>query len=74
MPKIDSLWKHAGRRKALMTFGRVKKGKFYFLSTNQHVKNERVFFAHYTTSVVQQLVQGQVVEKKKKLVQFQVLF
>jgi hypothetical protein len=38
--------------------------------TNQHVKNERVFFARHTTSVVQQLVQGQVVEKMKKLVQF----
>ena len=53
LPKIDSLWKHARRCKALTTFGRVKKGEFYFLSTNQHVKNEHVFFACHTTSVVQ---------------------
>jgi hypothetical protein len=50
--KIDSLWKHARRKKALTTFDRVKKGDFYFLSTNQHVKNECVFFACHTTSVV----------------------
>jgi hypothetical protein len=42
-----------GRRKALMTFGQVKKGDHYFLSSNQHVRNERVFFARHTTFVVQ---------------------
>jgi hypothetical protein len=55
-------------------FGQVKKGDHYFLSSNQHIRNERVFFACHTTSIVQQLIQGQLVEKKKKLVQFQMLF
>ena len=32
VPKLDSLWKHAGRRKALVDFGKVKKGDHYFLS------------------------------------------
>jgi hypothetical protein len=72
--KIISLWKHAKRRKALTAFGRVKKGEFYFLSTNQHVKNEHVFFARHRSSVIQQVVQGQVVERRRKLVQFHVFF
>ena len=45
VPKIDGLWKHAGIRRALANFGNVRKGDFYFLSTNQHVKNEKIFFA-----------------------------
>jgi hypothetical protein len=52
----------------------VKKGDHYFLTNNQHIRNECVFFARQTTSVIQQLIQGQLVEKKKKLVQFKVLF
>ena len=32
-PKIDGLWKHAGRRRALTNFGSVKKGEHYFLSS-----------------------------------------
>jgi hypothetical protein len=43
--KIDGLWKHAGRRRALANFGSVRKGDFYFLSTNQYVKNEKIYFA-----------------------------
>jgi hypothetical protein len=45
VPKIDGLWKHAGRRRALANFGNMKKGDFYFTSTNQHVKNEKIYFA-----------------------------
>jgi hypothetical protein len=45
VPKIDSLYKHAGRRKALVDMGKVRRGEHYYLGTNQHVKNERVFFA-----------------------------
>jgi hypothetical protein len=39
------LYKHAGRRKALVDMGKVRRGEHYYLGTNQHVKNERVFFA-----------------------------
>jgi hypothetical protein len=45
VPKIDGLWKHVGRRRALANFGNVRKGDFYFLSTNQYVKNEKIHFA-----------------------------
>jgi hypothetical protein len=36
-PKIDSLWKHAGRRKVLTSVDSVKKGDYYFMTTNQYV-------------------------------------
>ena len=42
VPKIDGMWKHAGRKKALANFRNVKKGNFYFLSTNQHVKKKSI--------------------------------
>lgn len=38
VPKIDSLWKHAGRRKALCDTMKVKKGEYYCLGQNQHIK------------------------------------
>lgn len=43
--KLDSLWKHVGRRKAMTSSGKVKVGEYYFLSNNAHVKNENFFFA-----------------------------
>jgi hypothetical protein len=43
--KIDSLMKHACRRKATMDMGKVKRREYFYMGSNQHVKNERVFFA-----------------------------
>jgi hypothetical protein len=75
LPKIDGLWKHAGRRRALANFGNVRKGDFYFLSTNQHVKNKKIYFARDGwATVLQQLARGVVQERRKKLVQFRLLF
>jgi len=45
VPKLDSLWKHCGRRKATTSFGNVKVGEYYFLGNNAHVKNESIYFA-----------------------------
>jgi hypothetical protein len=73
-PKIDSLWKHAGRRRALTSIGTVKKGDHYFLTTNQHVRNERVYFSRIGDTIAQRVAQGAVQEKKHKLVQFRLLF
>ena len=74
IPKIDSLWKHAGRRRALVNVEKVKKGNFYFLSTNVHVKNERIYFSRGGDTVLQQVAQGVVQERKRKEVQFRLLF
>jgi len=43
VPKLDSLWKHCGRRKATTSFGKVKAREYYFLSNNIHVKNDILF-------------------------------
>jgi hypothetical protein len=40
VPKIDSLMKHAGRRRAAVDMEKMKHGECYYLGKNQHVKNE----------------------------------
>jgi len=40
MPKLNSLWKHVGQRKAITTMSSVDVGKYYTLKINQHVINE----------------------------------
>jgi hypothetical protein len=57
-PKIDSLWKHAGRRRALTSIGTVKKGDYFFFMTNQHVQNERVYLARVGDTIAQRVAQG----------------
>jgi hypothetical protein len=47
VPKIDSLMKHAGRRKAAVDMGKVKRGKY-----------ERVFFAKGGLIVAMKLMVG----------------
>jgi hypothetical protein len=51
--KIDNLHKHAGRRRTLADIGKVKRGEFYYLAINQHIKNERIFYAKGGDSIVQ---------------------
>jgi hypothetical protein len=34
IPKIDSLWKHADWRKALVDMAKVKKDEYYYLGSN----------------------------------------
>jgi hypothetical protein len=43
--KLDSLWKRARHRKALVVMSRVKVGEHYFLKFNAHVVNEMLYFA-----------------------------
>jgi hypothetical protein len=73
-PKIDSLWKHAGRRRALTSIGTVKQGDHYFLTTNQHVRNERIYFSRVGDTIAQRVAQGAIQERQHKLVQFRLLF
>jgi hypothetical protein len=73
-PKIDSLWKHAGWRRALTSISTVKQGDHYFLTTNQHVRNERVYFSRVRDTIAQRVAQGTIQERQHKLVQFQLLF
>jgi hypothetical protein len=75
--KIDSLHKDSGRWKAVTVTRRVKKGKFYNLSTNQHIKNGLVYFARRGAvgeTIIQQVQHGTMRERRRKLVQFQIVF
>jgi len=41
--KLDLLWKHVGQRNATIASTSVAIGDFYFLKTNQHVLNEKLY-------------------------------
>jgi hypothetical protein len=43
MPKLDSLWKHVGQKKATIGLASVAIRDFYFLKVNQHVLNEKLY-------------------------------
>lgn len=67
IPKLDSLWKHSGRRRAIVDAGKIKKGSHFFVSTCAHSKNERIYFARGGSATVVQLMQeGATRENKKK--------
>jgi hypothetical protein len=74
VPKIDSLYKHAGRRKALVDMGKVRRGEHYYLGTNQHVKNECIFFAKGGQTIIQQVLKGVTKERKWKTIQMKCVF
>jgi hypothetical protein len=66
--KLDSLWKHAGRRKTLVVMMGVKVGEHYFLKSNAHVANEKLYFTKGLKIVLQQVIHGaaQFLDKRKK--------
>ncbi len=45
VPNLDSQWKHVGCCKALVAMLRVKVGDHYFLKTNYHATNEKLYFS-----------------------------
>ncbi len=65
VPKLNSLWKHVGRRKAIIVIPSVAMGNYYTLKMNQHVINEWLFVARGRQSMVQQMVVSVVVESEK---------
>lgn len=70
MPQINSLWKHVDRHKALCNVEIVKCGQFYYLGTNQHVKNVRIHYAKGSDTILQKLMDTVVHKHCKKFVQF----
>ena len=74
--KIVNLWKHVRRRKALVTTTKVNKGDYYFLFTNNDVKNEKIYYSRYQSmeTVLIKIAQGATLEHHKKLVQFCLIF
>jgi phosphoglycerol transferase MdoB-like AlkP superfamily enzyme len=65
MPKLDSLWKHVGQRKAAITSMGVVVGDLYFLKTNQHVINEKLYVQRGKDIIWQQIAKGIGVKRTK---------
>ena len=72
--KIDSLCKHDGRRKAFVDMEKVRHGQYYYLGSNQYIKNKRIYFAKGGQSIVQHVIQGVTKERKWKVVKMKSLF
>ncbi len=73
--KIDYLWKHVGRCKTLVSMLNIKVREHYFLKTNAHVANEKLYFVKGLETMLQQVVEGvKLKDMKKKIVQFALLF
>jgi hypothetical protein len=54
---------------------RVKMGDHYFLKTNFHVPNKELYFSKSFKTLLQQIIHCAIqVDKKKKIVQFVLIF
>jgi hypothetical protein len=74
VPKIDSLMKHARRRRATADMGKIKRGEYFYLGNNQHVKNERVYFAKGGETIVTKVLAGVTRERRLKVMQMCCMF
>jgi len=63
--KSDSLWKQVGHKKATVASTSVTMGDIYFLKSNQHVINEKLYAQRGRDFVLRQVVKGVMVERKK---------
>jgi len=68
VPNLDSLWKHVGCYKVLIAMVGVKVGDHYFLKTNSHVTNEKLYFSLRVLKQCyhkQLMVQFKLIRRKK---------
>ncbi|KAG0574823.1 hypothetical protein KC19_VG294800 [Ceratodon purpureus] len=75
-PKLDTILKHAGRRKAkkdLPHLG-VKEGEFYVSENCKHAANTRLYRTRSKDSVELLVVKGMRGERARKKIQFAVIF
>jgi hypothetical protein len=59
--------KHVGRLWAVVDMGKVKHEEYFYLGSNQHVKNERVFFAKGGQTIVMKVLAGMTKESWLKV-------
>lgn len=52
---------------------KVKRGEYYYMELNQHIKNKHVYYAKGGDTILQKLGIGVVIERRKKLVQMKLL-
>jgi hypothetical protein len=73
--KIDYLWKHVGCYKTLVSMLNLRVREHYFLKTNAHATNEKLYFVKGLETMLQQVVEGvKLMGVKKKIMQFALLF
>ncbi len=72
--KLDSLYKHARRKKTKANHLGMAKGTIYYYKNFVHQKNETLYVASIYSNVVHQLDLGEIGEKKNKKVQFAIVF
>jgi hypothetical protein len=52
----------------------VKKGEYYYLGHNQHIKNEDIYYARAGESILDKIATRLTQERKKKMVQLHTMF
>jgi len=73
-PKLDSLWKHSGKKKAFTIIRRLCKADEYHMNKDfSHAKNEHLYCLVKKDTIANQICHV-VGENKKKSVQFYVWF
>jgi hypothetical protein len=74
-PKLDNLWKHGGRRKALTNIqGVYEAGEYYMNKDLVHTKNEWLYTIVRKDSVASQVSHATVGERKKSWFNFLFVF
>jgi hypothetical protein len=54
--------------------GKIKRGEYFYLRNNQHVKNERVYFAKGDETIVTKVLVGVTKERRLKVMQMRCMF
>ncbi len=74
-PKLDSLQKHGGERKALVAIlGVCSVGEYYMNKYFVHAKNERLYETTKNETICNQIYYHVIRKRKKKLVKFSICF
>ncbi len=71
--KWDSLCKRVGQKKAKKNIGLMKKGEWYYTKSCKHVKNHVELASHNCQAITQQVANGVVGEKAKKVMYFTIV-
>ncbi len=74
VPELDGLYKHGGRRKCKHAKPTLKVGGYYTSLHSQHAKNECIYGIIGLDYVLEQVLNAEKVEKKKKYFQFVIFF
>jgi len=66
IPKLDGLYKHSGKKRCKHAKVGLKVGEYYTNPHSQHAKNEHIYGITSLDSVLEQVLNAERAEKKKK--------